>query len=79
MARESWIPVAPHWNANVHVHLVAAVKALSVEYFAPEEGIFNFEALVTERLQVRDGALVVPRTPEVGLVFDPEALARYAV
>jgi L-alanine-DL-glutamate epimerase-like enolase superfamily enzyme len=79
MARESGIPVAPHWNANVHVHLVAAVGAMCVEYFALEEGIFNFESLITERLQVRDGALVLPRSPGVGLDFDPEALIRYAV
>lgn len=79
MARASDIQVAPHWNANVHVHLVAAVDALCVEYFAPEEGIFNFESLVTERLQVRDGALVLPRTPGVGLAFDPQALERYSV
>jgi len=79
MARASDIQVAPHWNANVHVHLVAAVGALCVEYFAPEEGIFNFESLVTERLQVRDGALVLPRTPGVGLVFDSPALERYSV
>lgn len=79
MAKEAGIPVAPHWNANVHAHLVAAVGALCVEYFAPEEGIFNFEALVTERVQVRDGALVLPSAPGVGLDFDPEALSRYAV
>ena len=78
-AKEFGIPVAPHWNANVHVHLVAAVDALCVEYFALEEGIFNFETLITERLQVRDGALLLPGSPGVGLDFDPEALSRYAV
>lgn len=77
--RASDIQVAPDWNANVHVHLVPAVDALCVEYLAPEEGIFNFESLVTERLQVRDGALVLPQTPGVGLAFDAEALERYRV
>jgi L-alanine-DL-glutamate epimerase-like enolase superfamily enzyme len=79
MARAKGIPIAPHWNANVHVHLVAAVDGLCVEYFPLEEGIFNFEALVVDRLEVRDGALVLPRAPGHGIRFDPEAVARYAV
>jgi L-alanine-DL-glutamate epimerase-like enolase superfamily enzyme len=79
MARAEGIPIAPHWNANVHVHLVAAVDGLCVEYFPLEEGIFNFEALVVDRLEVRDGALVLPRSHGHGIQFDPEAVARYAV
>src|SRR5712692_3751214 len=34
-------PVAPHWNANVHVHLVAAVSnGLTIEFFHPDEDIY---------------------------------------
>lgn len=73
------VPVAPHWNANVHVHLVAATDALAVEYFAPREGIFNFEELIQERLAVRGGRLEVPRGPGLGFTFDPDAIERYRV
>ena len=41
------IPVAPHWHADIHVHLVAAVpNALTVEYFSLDEDIYNFERLL---------------------------------
>ena len=42
------LPVAPHWHANVHVHLAAAVhNCITVEYFVLEQDIYNFERLVT--------------------------------
>ena len=42
------LPVAPHWHANVHAHLVAAThNSITVEYFALERDIYNFERLVT--------------------------------
>jgi D-arabinonate dehydratase len=37
------VPIAPHWMANIHVHLLAAVpNGLSVEFFVLEEDVFNF-------------------------------------
>ena len=39
------VPVAPHWHADLHVHLAAAASnCLTVEYFRLEEDIYNFEA-----------------------------------
>ena len=44
------LPVAPHWNADMHVHLVAAVpNGLTVEYFHLDEDIYNFERIVDPR------------------------------
>ena len=51
------IPIAPHWHANLHAQLAAALPGtLTIEYFALADDIYNFEALVTEetRLQVRE-------------------------
>lgn len=82
-ASSSNLPVAPHWHANVHVHLAAAVEnCLTVEYFALETDIFNFERLVTPetRLQTVDGGrLAVPQHPGLGIEFDPEAIRRWAL
>jgi len=74
------LPVAPHWHANVHVHLVAAVvNCLTVEYFVLEQDIYNFERLVTPgtRLRPQDGRLPLPTRPGIGLELDERAMARW--
>lgn len=74
------LPVAPHWHANLHAQLAAAVgNCLAVEYFATEEGVLNFEDIVTNRLQVRDGRILLGREPGVGVVFDDDAIRRFEV
>jgi L-alanine-DL-glutamate epimerase-like enolase superfamily enzyme len=76
------LPVAPHWHANVHVHLVAAVhNAITVEFFVLEQDIYNFERLVTSetRLRPQDGRLPLPSGPGLGLTLDEQALARWQV
>ena len=74
------LPVAPHWHADLHVHLAAAVpNALTVEYFLLEEDIYNFERLLEERLQPRNGLIPIPPRPGLGLVLDRAALARYRI
>lgn len=78
-ARVFGVPVAPHWNANVHAHLVAATGGLAVEYFSPDEGVFNFEQLIDEPLTVRDGEIVLPQRPGLGFSFDPDAVRRYRI
>jgi L-alanine-DL-glutamate epimerase-like enolase superfamily enzyme len=76
------LPIAPHWHANVHVHLVAAAhNAISVEYFALEQDIFNFERLVTPetRLQPRNGQIPLPDGPGLGIELDEKAISRWRV
>ena len=74
------LPVAPHWHADLHVQLAAAVpNALTVEYFLLEEDIYNFERLLAERLRPKDGVISLPERPGLGLVLDREALARYRI
>ena len=76
------VPVAPHWHANLHVHLAAAApNCVAVEHFALEKDIYNFETLVTPetRIQVRDGQLVVPGRPGLGIEFDPAQVQKFTV
>jgi L-alanine-DL-glutamate epimerase-like enolase superfamily enzyme len=73
----SGLPVAPHWHANLHAHLAAAVgNCLTVEYFALDRDIFNFERLLPEsaRLAPADGQLPVPTAPGHGVAFDDAAV-----
>jgi L-alanine-DL-glutamate epimerase-like enolase superfamily enzyme len=74
------LPVAPHWHADLHVHLVGAVaNALAVEYFFLEEDIYNFERILRERLAPAGGRLRIPERPGLGLVLDEGAVERFAV
>jgi L-alanine-DL-glutamate epimerase-like enolase superfamily enzyme len=74
------LPVAPHWHADLHVHLVgAAANALCVEYFFLEEDIYNFERILAARLHPADGQLPIPSRPGLGLVLDEAAIERYGV
>ena len=76
------LPLAPHWHANLHAHLSAAVtNCLTIEYFAPEKDIYNFELLITPdtRLAAADGRVLVPERPGIGFEFQDDAVRRFAV
>jgi L-alanine-DL-glutamate epimerase-like enolase superfamily enzyme len=75
-------PVAPHWHANIHAQLAAALPGtLTIEYFALANDIYNFEALVTEetRLRIEDGAIALSERPGIGIELDEDAVQRYAM
>jgi L-alanine-DL-glutamate epimerase-like enolase superfamily enzyme len=75
-------PVAPHWNANVHAHLVAAVpNGLTVEFFHLDEDIYNFERLIDpeNRLEVKNGMIRVPDRPGLGVVLNPQLVEQFRV
>ena len=74
------LPVAPHWNQDVHVHMSAAVaNCLTVEWFDLEQDIVNFDRLLAEPLRPSGGRLAVPDRPGMGLLFDDAALDRYTI
>jgi L-alanine-DL-glutamate epimerase-like enolase superfamily enzyme len=72
--------IAPHWHANLHAQLAAAVpNAVAVEHFDLGKNIYNFERLLTEetRLQVRNGTALLSDRPGIGIEFDETAIAKY--
>jgi L-alanine-DL-glutamate epimerase-like enolase superfamily enzyme len=74
------VPVAPHWHADLHVHLAAAASnCLTVEYFRLEEDVYNFERLLSERLQPRNGRIALSQAPGLGLNLDADAIGRYTL
>jgi L-alanine-DL-glutamate epimerase-like enolase superfamily enzyme len=68
LADERGIPLAPHFVMELHIHL-AAVQRIEpwVEHFDWLEPLFN------ERLAIRDGRMLVPTTPGLGLTVSEEA------
>ncbi len=79
MAAAAKLPVAPHWVPEVHVHLVAATpNGTWVEYF-PDESVINLARLFQTSLEVRQGELVVPQGPGLGVALDESRVNQYAV
>lgn len=76
------LPTAPHWHANLHAHLAAAVPStLSIEYFELEQDVYNFERLLTaeSRLRVQGGHVHLSARPGIGVELDADAFARYEI
>ena len=76
------VPVAPHWHHNLHAQLVAAIpNGLVVEYFALDEGVYNFEQLLdpATRSVVADGAIELSDLPGIGIRYDGDAVARFTL
>lgn len=77
LASSCGIPIAPHWHANLHAQLAAALpNTLTVEYFDLAKDIYNFERLVTpdSRLHIEEGRITVSDRPGIGVTFDRDAL-----
>ena len=73
------LPIAPHWFADLHVHIVASnPNATWVEYFTDMD-IINLGILLTSRLQVRKGRLILPQIPGHGVELDEAAVDRFSV
>jgi L-alanine-DL-glutamate epimerase-like enolase superfamily enzyme len=80
LAATHGVPIAPHWNADIHTQLAAATPhCMVVEYFDVDEDVYNFDLVLAEHLRVTDGQIHVPQEPGVGIVLDDAAVTRYRV
>ena len=76
------IAIAPHWHANMHVHLAAASSScIAIEHFALEKDIYNFEKVIepSHRLSVENGMAQMSDKPGLGIELDREALRKYSL
>ena len=72
------VTVAPHWLADLHVHLVAATpNATWVEFF-PDTEVLNLMEVFRTRLEIRDAGLALPQEPGHGVVLDDAAVERWS-
>lgn len=72
------VPVWPHYNWNLHIHLVASVENGSwVEYFYGDTGVKVFDDLVEAPLRPEKGTIALPDRPGHGVTLDEDALARF--
>ncbi|MFF3753100.1 mandelate racemase/muconate lactonizing enzyme family protein [Streptomyces sp. NPDC002018] len=70
LADHRFLGMAPHFAMEIHLHLAAAYpRATWVEHFEWLEPLFN------ERLELREGRMVVPSRPGLGLSLSDQAAA----
>ena len=73
------LAVAPHWLADLHVHLVAATpNAAWVEYFT-DFNVLNLGRLFSTALEVVPGGVALPSGPGLGITLDDGAVSRYSI
>ncbi len=80
MAAALDVPIAPHYNWDVHTQLNAAIpNALFIEYFVRGSEVKVFDEVLENPIYPRDG-YIEPRTgPGFGLVFAPSQLDKYRI
>ncbi|HAK2161923.1 TPA: mandelate racemase/muconate lactonizing enzyme family protein [Salmonella enterica] len=70
MAEDHGLMMAPHFVMEIHLHLAAAYAHETwVEHFEWLEPVFN------ERLEIRDGQMIVPTRPGLGLSLHEQTTA----
>ena len=79
LAQAHDLPVAPHGNQDVHVHLVSAIpNGLTVEYYSDSTDPM-WGSMFRHTLEVKDGHVSPPDRPGMGIEPNDEALAPYRV
>jgi D-arabinonate dehydratase len=80
MAAAFDVPVAPHYNWDIHTQLSATIpNNLFIEYFIKESGVKMFDAVIANPMQAV-GGYIEPRTgPGFGIEWNQAELARYRV
>jgi D-arabinonate dehydratase len=62
----------------VHAHLLASIpNGWPAEYFLPESGILNFEQLLENPLQVKDGVIQLDDEPGHGIRVNMDAVQTF--
>ncbi|SEP24717.1 L-alanine-DL-glutamate epimerase [Halogranum amylolyticum] len=74
------VPIAPHYNWNLHASLLGAVEnGLFIEYFYRDMDVKVFDDIVVDPLQPDDdGMIPLPDTPGHGVQLDERALHRFS-
>jgi L-alanine-DL-glutamate epimerase-like enolase superfamily enzyme len=66
------VPVTPHIFPEESMHMVGAIP--NATYV---ENMGWFSPLYREKVELRDGAVVLPKRPGFGFTFDPDVIERY--
>ena len=80
MAAAQDIPIAPHYNWDLHTQLNATIpNALFVEYFVRGSGVKVFDEVLANPIYPTDG-YITPRTdPGFGMIFRDDKIKEYRI
>ena len=79
LAQAHDLPIAPHGNQNIHIHLVTAIpNGLILEYYSGSTDPM-WDKMFKETLMVEDGYVRPPDRPGIGIDLNEEALMTYRV
>lgn len=80
MAAALDVPVAPHYNWDIHTQLVATIpNGLFIEYFVRASGVKVFDDLLANPMVPRNGHIEPRAEPGFGIVWRPEKLEEYRI
>ncbi len=80
MAKAYHVPVSPHWEQEVHMHMVGAFpNTLWVEYFMREIEVRVEDKIYEDFVVAKDGFLEIPDKPGLGIEFNDKALKKFRV
>ncbi|MFB6310103.1 MAG: mandelate racemase/muconate lactonizing enzyme family protein [Salinirussus sp.] len=78
MANAVDVPIAPHYNWNLHVSLLCAIdNATWVEYFYRDQDVKVFDDVVADPIAPDNGMMRPPDRPGHGVQLDPDAIERF--
>ncbi len=74
------IPVAPHYNWDLHVHLLGAIEnGLWAEFFYRDSDVKAFDDVLVHPMEAKNGMLEIPDRNGHGVELDHEALERFRI
>jgi len=80
MAAAHDIPIAPHYNWDIHTQLCATIpNCIFIEYFVRESGVKMFDALLDNPLEPANGWIEPRQGPGFGLEWNEDSLASYRI
>ena len=80
LAKAYHIPISPHWEQEIHMHMVGAYSnTLWVEYFMREIGVRMEDRIYRDFVVAKDGFMEIPDRPGLGIELDEAAIKNYRV
>jgi L-alanine-DL-glutamate epimerase-like enolase superfamily enzyme len=74
LAEAHRLPIASHLFPEISIHLLAASPTAQILEYMPWA-----QPIMSEPLQIENGAALVPQRPGLGMVFNDAAIERYAI
>jgi len=80
LAKAYHIPVSPHWEQEIHMHMVGAYpNTLWVEYFMREIGVRMEDRIYEDFVIAKGGFMEIPDKPGLGIEIRSDAIKKYRV